>query len=117
MKNYLNVKGEEEQYNKYLNDSIVLKKRLTDNNELFKKYDGEEYIIEEGRKGAEKLKKIYMGLTASQAYIPIPYTDMALTPVLQAKMIYSIFSGYGISLTKIDLSTLENFYLKKEEEK
>ena len=113
MKNYLNVKGEEEQYNKYLNDSIVLKKRLTDNNELFKKYDGEEYIIEEGRKGAEKLKKIYMGLTASQAYIPIPYTDMALTPVLQAKMIYSIFSGYGTSLTNIDFSTLAKFLLEE----
>ena len=117
MKNYLNVKGEEEQYNKYLNDSIVLKKRLTDNNELFKKYDGEEYIIEEGRKGAEKLKKIYMGLTASQAYIPISYTDMALTPVLQARMIYSIFSGYGISLTKIDLSTLAKFLLEEGEER
>ena len=62
MKNYLNVKGEEEQYNKYLNDGIALKKILTDNNELFKKYDGEEYIIEEGRKGAEKLKKNIYGI-------------------------------------------------------
>jgi len=112
MKNYLDVEGEEGQFNNYFNESIALKKNLTDKNELFKKYEGEEYVIEEGRKEAEKNKKIYMGLSASQAYIPIPYTDMALTPLLQAKMIYDILKGYGISLTNIYLPIFFEFLLK-----
>ena len=44
-----------------------------------------------------------MILTTSNALIPIPYTDLGLTPVFQARMIYSIFKGYGISLLELDL--------------
>ncbi len=43
-----------------------------------------------------------MFLTSSNALIPIPYTDYALTPVLQARMIYSIFKVYGISMSELD---------------
>ena len=111
IKKYFGVKGQEEEYNKYFNNSIELKKSLTDKNEFFKKYDGEEHIIEDGRKSAEKNKKIYMGFAAANACIPIPYTDLALTPVLQAGMIYKIFSGYGMSLTKVDLKTFALFLL------
>ena len=73
---YFNVEGKEMEYKKYLNESIKLKKQVTEKNELFKKYEGEENILDEGKKYAESLKNIYIGLTASQAYIPIPYSDL-----------------------------------------
>ena len=110
MDNILDVKGQEEEYNKYLNDIIILKKNITEKNKLFKKYEGEENILEEGKRKAELRKNIVIGLTTSNALIPIPYTDLALTPVLQASMIYTILKGYGISLTNLNLETLA-FYL------
>ena len=112
LNNYYNVSGKEEEYKKFFNEGIELKKLVTQNNDLFKKYHGEENIIDEGRKNAEKNKKIYIGLTASQAYIPIPYTDLALTPVLQGRMIYLILTGYGLSITNIDLTQFINFLFK-----
>ena len=53
---YLNDKGKEKEYEKYLNDSIEIKKKLAKTNELFKKYEGEENIFEEAHKNAEKEK-------------------------------------------------------------
>lgn len=106
---YFNVEGKEMEYKKYLNESIKLKKQVTEKNELFKKYEGEENILDEGKKYAESLKNIYIGLTASQAYIPIPYSDLYLTPTLQAHMIYLIFSGFGVSITNIDMRIFKDF--------
>ena len=99
---YSNVKGKEKEYEKYLNDSIEIKKKIAKTNELFKKFEGEENILEEFNKNAENEKKKNKYLTVSSAVIPIPYTDLALTPVLQARMIYSICKGYGISLFGFD---------------
>ena len=109
---YFNVSGKEKEYQKYFNDSIRLKKMVTLKNALFKKYVGEENILEEGRKNGENYKNLYIGLTSSQAYIPIPYTDLYLTPALQAHMIYLILGGYGISITKVDPQQFINFILK-----
>ena len=53
---YLNDKGKEKEYEKYLNDSIEIKKKISKTNELFKKYEGEENILEEAHKNAEKEK-------------------------------------------------------------
>ena len=106
---YLNVEGKEMEYKKYINESIKLKKQITEKNELFKKYEGEENILDEGKNHAESLKNIYIGLTASQAFIPIPYSDLYLTPTLQAHMIYRIFSGFGISITDIDMKIFGDF--------
>lgn len=100
--NILDVKGQEEEYNKILNDCIILKKKISKENKLFQKYEGEEYILEEGKKKAESRKDIVIGLTTSNALIPIPYSDLFLTPVLQAGMIYTILKGYGISLTDLN---------------
>lgn len=104
---YYNIEGKEMEYKQYLNESIKLKKLITLKNELFKKYEGEENIIEEGKKKAEYYKSLYIGLATSQSLIPIPYSDLALTPVLQAQMIYLILSGYGVSL-------VDNFEMLKE---
>lgn len=109
---YFNVSGKEKEYQKYYNDNIELKKMITLKNDLFKKYEGEENILEEGRKNGEKYKNTYIGLTSSQAYIPIPYSDLTLTPALQAHMIYLILSGYGISITKLDPQLFINFLLQ-----
>ena len=106
MDNILDVKGQEEKYNKLLNDIIILKKNITKDNTIFQKYEGEENILEEGKRNAELSKNITIGITTSNALIPIPYSDLALTPVLQAGMIYAILKGYGISLTNLNLETL-----------
>jgi uncharacterized protein (DUF697 family) len=57
---------------------------------------------------------LYIALTASQAFIPIPYSDLALTPALQAKLIHTIFTDFGISLTKIDLTDFIEFLLGRQ---
>lgn len=106
MDNIRDVKGKEEEYNKLLNDIVILKKNITKDNKIFQKYEGEENILEEGKRKAELRKKITIGITTSNALIPIPYSDLALTPVLQAGMIYAILKGYGISLTNLNLETL-----------
>ena len=97
------MKGQEGEYNKILNDTIILKKEISNDNKLFQKYAGEETILEEGRKKAEITKNAVYGLTGSNALIPIPYTDLVLTPVLQAGVVFKILNGYGITLK--DLST------------
>ena len=107
---YLNVEGKENEYKKYLNDSIEIKKKISKTNELFKKYEGEEKILEEGNENAKKEKKNYKLLTVSNAFIPIPYTDLALTPVLQISMVYSICNGYGISLFGLDKAQLKELF-------
>ena len=99
----IDVKGQEGEYNKILNDTIKLKKEISDGNKLFQKYAGEETILEEGRKKAEITKNAIYGLTGGNALIPIPYTDLVLTPLLQAGMVFKILNGYGITLN--DLST------------
>lgn len=109
--NVIDVKGQEEEYNKILNDCIILKKNISKENKLFQKYEGEEYILEEGKKKAETRKKIVIGLTTSNALIPIPYSDLVLTPVLQAGMIYTILKGYGISLTDLNQEKFIMFLL------
>jgi len=109
---YFNVEGQEMVYKKFLDESIILKKLVTEKSELFKKYEGEENILEDGKKNAETLKNIYIELTASQAYIPIPYSDLYLTPTLQAHMIYLIFSGFGVSITSVDMKMLGEFLAK-----
>ena len=50
------IKECKEKINIYLNDSIEIKKKLAKTNELFKKYEGEENILEEAHKNAEKEK-------------------------------------------------------------
>jgi hypothetical protein len=108
----LNAQGKEKDYEKYLDDSIEIKKNLSLKNELFEKYNDEEYLIKEGKKNAQIQKNKFMFLTASQAYIPIPYTDLALTPILQTRMVYLIFNGYGISLFELDLKNVATFLLE-----
>ena len=50
------IKECKEKINIYLNESIEIKKKLAKTNELFKKYEGEENILEEAHKNAEKEK-------------------------------------------------------------
>ena len=91
------VKELEKELEKYQNESNEIKIKLSN----FKKK-------------ANSDKNLYIALTASQAFIPIPYSDLALTPALQAKLIHTIFTDFGISLTKIDLTDYIEFLLGRE---
>ena len=55
----LNVKRKETEYEEYLKERNEIKKDITNTNELFKKYEGEENIFEKAKKMLKKKKKIY----------------------------------------------------------
>lgn len=105
-----NVKGKEKELLKYKNESTEIKENITKNNELFKEFAGDEKAINNLKNKANFDKKIYIALTVSQAFIPIPYSDLYFTPLCQAKMIHTILTDFGISfteiLTEIDLKKL-----------
>ena len=107
----INIEGKEKELEKYKNESILIQKDLSNNNELFKEYAKNKNLMNKLKKKANFDKNIYIAITSSNAFIPIPYSDLALTPLLQAKMIHSIFTDFGISLTEIDLKTFVEFLL------
>ena len=80
----LNIKGKEKELEQYKNESNLIQKDISDKNELFKEYAGDENIMNKLKKKANFDKNIYIAITSSNAFIPIPYSDLALTPVLQA---------------------------------
>ena len=82
-----------------------MKKTIAEANSLFETYRTEDSLkeIETARKSSETVISSFKYLTASNAIIPIPYTDLALTPTLQAVMIATILSNYGISITELNL--------------
>ena len=110
----LKVEGKEKELEKYQIESNEIKKRLSEENDLFRGYIGDEKSISQFKQKANRDTKIYITITTSQAFIPIPYSDLALTPALQAKLIHTIFTDFGISLTEINLSEYVQFLLGRE---
>lgn len=100
----LNAEEREKETNK-------LKEKITKENELFKEYVSEIIIMNKAEEKANFDTKIYKGITTSQAFIPIPYSDLALTPAIQAKLVHTIFSDFGMSLTEINWEAFGNYLL------
>ena len=92
-------------------ESNEIKKKLSEGNELFKEYVADVSLINKLEQKANHDKKLYMAITSSQAFIPIPYSDLALTPALQAKLIHTILTDFGISLAEINWETFGNYLL------
>ena len=101
----MDVKGKENEFGRCLKENYEMKKKIAKENSLFETYKSGESLkeIETCRKSCETYISSFKYITASNAIIPIPYTDLALTPTLQAVMIAVILSKYGISITDLNL--------------
>ena len=101
----MDVKDKINEFGKCLKENYEMKKTIAEANSLFETYRTEDSLkeIETARKSSETVISSFKYLTASNAIIPIPYTDLALTPTLQAVMIAIILSNYGISITELNL--------------
>ena len=97
------------EFEKYLGESIILKKELAEMNQLFEKYIGEENRIETGKKNAENQINKYRAFGILSATLPIPYTDFLLIPTLQAKLIINIINGFNISILELDKDDFIDF--------
>ena len=103
------------EYEKFLNESKKYKKEIPNDNSLFKKYiGGDDAIIEECKKKANRDKNICYSLTTASVWIPIPYSDLAGTPFFQAIMLYSILNDYGIPILDLDSEDLLYIILGRE---
>ena len=101
--------NQQNEFEKYLSESIKYKKQLSEMNELFDNYIGEEKRIEKGKMIAEaeiKKKKRYGILCAT---MPIPYIDLMFVPFFQAKLIKDIIKGFDISIFELDLEQFIRF--------
>jgi GTP-binding protein EngB required for normal cell division len=99
------IEGKEKEYELNLNKSLELKINIAKENKLFKTFISNDISIEldKCKQNADTSIDCYIGLTISSAFIPIPYTDLALTPTLQAIMIFQILYIFGINLIDLDL--------------
>ena len=91
--------------------SNEIKTILTEGNEIFKDYIVDSTFIKKQETVANKDKELYMKLTASNAFIPIPYSDLTATPLLQGKMILTILNDFGISWTEINWDSFIKYLL------
>ena len=99
----LDIQNKTNEFENYLSESIIFKKELTEMNQLFKKYIGEEKRIEEGKMNAEAQINKYKVLGILSATLPIPYSDLLFIPTIQAKLIKDIIDGFNISIFELDL--------------
>ena len=101
----MDIKGKEQEFDKYLKENFDLKKKIAKENDLFKTFRSEDSLveIETSKQSCEKIISSFEFLTISNAIIPIPYSDLALTPTLQAIMIVTILTNFGIPISDINI--------------
>lgn len=91
--------------------SNEIKTKLTEGNEIFKDYIVDSTYIKKQEAVANKDKEFYMRLTVSNAFIPIPYSDLTVTPLMQGQMIFKILNDFGISWTEINWESFIKYLL------